>query len=342
MWSLSTVKNILNPSVVYATDRSKAVVPVLFLFCVSLWFILRDASCFEVCPCSLFSCFVTLFSIVITSLGEEGAGLCASRAFVMYVLVFVILLFLLVSGAGCGLCLWQSLDFFIIFLVNLLQNVVRSLLLAGGPFGNCDHLSRGRGSYSHCFPTINVSTFEPAHESMVFFVLRKLILQTRMRCHPVRLDVWFFGQTLCLLLYFLCANSEGSGETAWMRRLARAFACRLCDKYHNLMSWLILWFYVSFSLGAREGLRSLTGARPGYFSLLFLTVKKLQFQTDSSSLSVKKLLTSCVLIFQAYLDQGKIPNAYENAYISPVFKKGDRHKPLITDQHLSHRFFARY
>ena len=47
-----------------------------------------------------------LFSIVIISLGEEGAGLCASRAFclfVLYVLIFVFFLFLLVSGAGCGL-----------------------------------------------------------------------------------------------------------------------------------------------------------------------------------------------------------------------------------------------
>ena len=31
---------------------------------------------------SLSSCFVIPFSIVISSLGEEGAGLCASRAFV--------------------------------------------------------------------------------------------------------------------------------------------------------------------------------------------------------------------------------------------------------------------
>ena len=38
----------------------------------------------------------------------------------------------------------------------------------------------------------------------------------------------------------MCANSEGSGETVRMRRLAWAFAGRLCDKYHNLMSWLIL------------------------------------------------------------------------------------------------------
>ena len=49
-------------------------------------------------------------------------------------------------------------------------------------------------------------------------------------------DVWSFR----LLPYFMCVNSEGYGETAWMCRLASAFAGRLCDKYHNLMSWLIL------------------------------------------------------------------------------------------------------
>ena len=83
---LSTVKGIFTPPrppppIVYASDRSKAVV-VFFLFCVPLWFILWGASCFKVFPCSLFSCFVIPFSIVIISLGKEGAGLCASRAFV--------------------------------------------------------------------------------------------------------------------------------------------------------------------------------------------------------------------------------------------------------------------
>ena len=61
----------------------------------------------KVFPCSLSLCFVIPFSIVITSLGEVGAGLCASRAFVcllfLYVLVYIIVLFLLVSGVGCGL-----------------------------------------------------------------------------------------------------------------------------------------------------------------------------------------------------------------------------------------------
>ena len=36
----------------------------------------------------------------------------------------------------------------------------------------------------------------------------------------------------------MCANNEGSGETARMRKLAWASAGRLCDKYHNLMNWL--------------------------------------------------------------------------------------------------------
>ena len=47
-----------------------------------------------------------------------------------------------------------------------------------------------------------------------------------------------FGQILRLLPYFMCANSKDSGETAQMCRLTWAFAGRLCDKYHNLMSWL--------------------------------------------------------------------------------------------------------
>ena len=41
--------------------------------------------------------------------------------------------------------------------------------------------------------TINRPSFiylnEPAHEIMALFVLRKLILQTRMRSHPVGLDI---------------------------------------------------------------------------------------------------------------------------------------------------------
>ena len=60
---------------------------------------------------------------------------------------------------------------------------------------------------------------EPAHEIMALFVLRKLILQTRMPSYPVGPGL-IFDRTLRLLPYFMCANSEGSGETARMHRLA--------------------------------------------------------------------------------------------------------------------------
>ena len=39
-------------------------------------------------------------------------------------------------------------------------------------------------------------------------------------------------------LYYMSANSKGSGETALMRRLAWAFAGRLCDKYPFPIAWL--------------------------------------------------------------------------------------------------------
>ena len=77
---------------------------MLFLFCVVVWFILLGVSCFKVFPLSLSSCFVSHFSIVIISLGEEGAGLCASRAFVcffcMYSMFFFVFFFFLFFFVG--------------------------------------------------------------------------------------------------------------------------------------------------------------------------------------------------------------------------------------------------
>ena len=81
---------------------------------------------------------------------------------------------------------------------------------------------------------------QPCHEIMALFVLRKPILQTRMRSHPGGARCPIFGRTHRLLPYFMCANSEGSGETARMRRIAWSFDVRLCYKYHNFMKCLIL------------------------------------------------------------------------------------------------------
>ena len=69
-------KGALNPSpppppVVYSTDRSNAVMPVLVVLFVALWFILRG-DLFYVLPCViLFLCFSVPFSIAITLLGKR-------------------------------------------------------------------------------------------------------------------------------------------------------------------------------------------------------------------------------------------------------------------------------
>ena len=69
-----------------------------------------DASCFKVFPCSLSSCFFSLFSIVITSLWEEGAGLYASRAFVCLFCSYFLSFFSSSWCRGWLRWLWYSLD----------------------------------------------------------------------------------------------------------------------------------------------------------------------------------------------------------------------------------------
>ena len=67
---------------------------------------------------------------------------------------------------------------------------------------------------------------KPTHGIMALIALRKLNLQTRMRSNPLTLHVWFWVSTSSTSILYVCQQ----------RRL---FAIRLCDKYHNLMSWLI-------------------------------------------------------------------------------------------------------
>ena len=72
-------------------SKSKAVVQVLVLLFVALWFILRG-DLFYILPCViLLLCFFSPFSIAITSLGEERerANLSALRTFVRFMLVWI-------------------------------------------------------------------------------------------------------------------------------------------------------------------------------------------------------------------------------------------------------------
>ena len=105
-----------HPPVVYSTDRSKAVVPVLVLLFVALWFILRG-DLFYVLPCIiLFLCFSVLLALRLPGLGKrELIIVLFVRLFDLCLFGFVGFLFLLVSGKGCGLWLWHSLDFSLTF-----------------------------------------------------------------------------------------------------------------------------------------------------------------------------------------------------------------------------------
>ena len=101
---LANCRSALNPTVVYSTDRSKAVVPVLVLLFVALWFILRG-DLFYVLPCViLFLCFSDLSALRLTRLRKRDLILVLfERLFDLCLFGYVGFLFLLVSGKGCGL-----------------------------------------------------------------------------------------------------------------------------------------------------------------------------------------------------------------------------------------------
>ena len=66
---------------------------------------------------------------------------------------------------------------------------------------------------------------------------------------PVQLSSGARPPNLCLKLhlvpYIVWVNSEGSGETAWMCRLAWAFAIYVCYKYPFHMSWLKIFILIT-------------------------------------------------------------------------------------------------
>ena len=86
------------------TDRSKAVVPVLVLLFVALWFILRGDLLY-VFPCViLMLCFSVLLVLRLPRLGKRELILVLFvRFFGLCLFRFVGFLFLLGSGKGCGL-----------------------------------------------------------------------------------------------------------------------------------------------------------------------------------------------------------------------------------------------
>ena len=102
---------------VYSTDRSKAVVPVLVLLFGALWFILRGDLLYVLSCVILFLCFSVLLALRLPRLGKRELILVLFvRLIDLCLFGFVGFRFLLVPGKGCGLWLWHSLDFFRTFL----------------------------------------------------------------------------------------------------------------------------------------------------------------------------------------------------------------------------------
>ena len=58
------------------------------------------------------------------------------------------------------------------------------------------------------YPTSTWYVFEPSHEIMVIFVLRKLILQIHMRSCPVVLDVWYLVGLFVTSILYVCEQRK--------------------------------------------------------------------------------------------------------------------------------------
>ena len=68
----TSCKSALNPPVVCSTGRSKAVVPVLVLLLVALWFILRGDLLYVFPYVILFLCFSVLLVLPLPRWGRES------------------------------------------------------------------------------------------------------------------------------------------------------------------------------------------------------------------------------------------------------------------------------
>ena len=105
-------KGALNPPVVYSNDCSKAVVPVVVLIFVALWFILRG-NLFNVLPCViLFLCFSVLLALRLTLLGKREVIL------MLFVRLFDLSLFGFFLFP-LPLSVWEGLRFVIVALLDV-------------------------------------------------------------------------------------------------------------------------------------------------------------------------------------------------------------------------------
>ena len=103
------------------------------------------------------------------------------------------------------------------------------------------------------FSSLHHGQYEPCHEIMILFVLRKLILQTRMRCHPVGLDVWFLVGPLSAFLLHVCeqrdcADAQARRSLRWPPKWSVSLSRELDNMHPFWCGKVSLLFYVRLSV----------------------------------------------------------------------------------------------
>ena len=81
------------------------------------------------------------------------------------------------------------------------------------------------------FPAIKATTYEPRQANLCLRAFRHDKFSLRMPSHSEGPGIWLSVRRFHLDSLLVWASSEGSGETARMRRLARTFAARIGNKY---------------------------------------------------------------------------------------------------------------
>ena len=109
---LASCKSALYSTMVYTTDRSKAVVLVLVLLFGALWFILRGDLLYVLSCVILFLCFSVLLALRLPRLGKRELILSVFRTFDRFVLVWICLFPL-------PLDVWEGLRFVIVALPGI-------------------------------------------------------------------------------------------------------------------------------------------------------------------------------------------------------------------------------
>ena len=87
--------------------------------------------------------------------------------------------------------------------------------------------------------SVSKATNEPTHEILALFVLRKLILQTHMRSHPVGLDLWFWSDPSSTSILYV-SEQRRLWQDCVDAQARLSLTDHLCDKDHNFVG-LLKW-----------------------------------------------------------------------------------------------------